>query len=280
MAITSLDNYIASAKQRIGWTKTASITTVALIPFSNFDTAGNPGAGTLAGATVASAIVQDNTMAGYPAIDYTATAGTIYLSKVEYGNTVASRIYLYDIIAKSGAYGYATSTTAITSYPAITGRCPDFSTTTNPYGARNEIWIEVSTAFVTGTAWQVQCTYINQAGATSHSTIISAAQAAAALTKLKLFQLALAAGDTGVQAIQSVIVTNGGTAMTAGAFNVLIARCLYSNMRVPIANGGDIHDMLRTGLPVIYPTSALTFWVRADSTASGLPDAFIEICQG
>lgn len=40
-----------------------------------------------------------------------------------------------------------------------------------------EIWIEVTTAFVTGTAWQVQVTYTNQSGVTGRTSIISSAQA-------------------------------------------------------------------------------------------------------
>lgn len=41
MAIASLDNYLAAAKQPIQMTKTASRTSVALIPFSTFDLAGD-----------------------------------------------------------------------------------------------------------------------------------------------------------------------------------------------------------------------------------------------
>ena len=48
--------------------------------------------------------------------------------------------------------------------------------------------------------------------------------AAAALTLGKMFQLPLQAGDSGVQKIESVVVTNGTTAMTAGNFNVLVLR--------------------------------------------------------
>jgi hypothetical protein len=43
------------------------------------------------------------------------------------------------------------------------------------------------------------------------------------------------------------------------------------------ANDGDIHDMLKTGLPVIYNDSALIIQVQADSTASGVPEVAFEI---
>ena len=276
MAITSIDTYLAGQRQRIGWYKSASITTVANIPFSLFDQAGNPGSGTLAGTTVASAILQDDTVAGYPFIQF--TTGGSYLSKIEFGSPVACRMRLVDVITKGGAYGFTGQTTIVSSYPSITSRCPDFTTTSSPYGTRNEIWVEVVQAFVTGTAWQVQVTYKNQSGVTATS-IVSSAQAAAALTKNRLFQLALQSGDTGVQSILSVIVTNGGTAMTAGTFNVLIVRELWSSGRVRFANDGDIHDMLKTGMPLIYNTAALTVWVQTDSTASSTPELFFEIAN-
>jgi hypothetical protein len=278
MAIATLNDYIVSQKSRVQWTKVTAQTVVAGIPFTNFGGVGSPAAGTWAGTTTASAILQTTALTGYMSFGF--SSGTTYLSKLEFSNTVSSRLRLVDIITKSGPYSYATGTTAITSYPSITARCPDYyASTATVYGTRNEIWIGVTTAFVTGTAWQVQCTYTNQAGATSHTTIISAAQAAAALTLNKLFQLPLQSGDTGVQAIQSVIVTNGGTIMTAGAFNVMIVREIWTSGRIPVAYAGDIHDMLKTGLPIIYNDSALDLWCQADSTSFGLPEIYMELCN-
>jgi hypothetical protein len=276
MSITKLDDYINAAKQRIGITK-VSRTTVQYLPFTTFDLNGNPGAGTIAGATVASAIVQLDSDSGYPAIDF--SSGATYLSKVEFANTVVSRLRVVDVIAKSGAYSYASATTAITSYPDITGRCPDYTSAGAAWGYRNEIWLEVSTAFVTGTAWTCRVTYTNADGATSRTTITTGALAATALTLGKIIPLSLQAGDSGVRSIQSVIVTNPSTAMTAGAFNINIVRQLWTSGRVPVANGCDIHDMLKTGLPIVYNTSALALVVNADSTASGVVDVMIELAN-
>jgi len=276
MAMVSLDNYIAASKQRVGWIKTGTArTTVATIPFTLHEISGNPGAGTLAGASTATAILQTDAIAGYPLIDF--ITGTSYLTKVEFGNSVACRIRLVDTITKSGPYSYAAGTTAISSSPDITTRCPDYAGGSS-YGSRNEIWIQISTAFVTGTAWQVQVTYTNQAGVTAKTSIISVAQAAAALTIGKLFQIGLATGDTGVQKVQSVIVTNGGTAMTAGAFDVLVVRNIWQG-RVRINNDGDTHDLLKTGAPIIYNDSALSFWVQTDSTSSGVPEIMFELAN-
>jgi hypothetical protein len=271
MTIATLDQYIAAVKQRIEHVKTVSRTTVAAVPFSVFDIAGQPGAGTLPGTSTAAGVVPTSSTSGCPAINF--SSGTGYLSKVEFNNSVTCRLALFDMLFKAGAYSYAAGTTSLSGQPSFMGRVPD------GVGNGNEIWIEVSTAFVTGTAWQVQITYTNQAGISGQTSIISPAQAAAGLSLGKLFQIALASGDSGVQAINSVIVTNGGTAMTAGAFNVLVLRPLWTSGRVPIANGGDVHDMLRTGLPIVYNTSAFYIQVCADSTGTGTPELNYEIAS-
>lgn len=276
MAITSLNDYINAAKQRIPIVKTATRTSVAITPFSVFDLAGNPGAGTLAGANTANGVVPTDATAGCPIInDFSPKVG--YLSKVEFYSSVLTRLTVYDMLFKAGAYAFTGQTNTLSSQPAISGRCPDYAGGAS-FGNGNEIWIEVTTAFLTGTAWQVQITYTNSAGTAGRTSIISAAQAAAALTLGKMFQIALQAGDSGVQKIESVIVTNGGTAMTAGNFNVLILRRLW-NGRVTVANAGDTHDLLKTGAPIVYQDSALIVVPTADSTSTGLPDMILEIAS-
>lgn len=274
MAITTLDGLIAAPSQRVSLLKLASRTSVAAIPFSVFDLAGNPGAGVLAGTSTAAGVVPTAATAGCPTINSFGGSNG-YINKVEFGSTVACRLALFDMVFKAGAYAFTAGTTALSAQPSYSGRMLGGTDFTN-----TEIWVEVTTAFVTGTAWQVQVTYTNQAGTTGRTSIISAAQAAAALTQGKMFQLALQSGDTGVQKIESVIATNGGTAMTAGKFNVLVLRRLWSNARVRVANDGDIHDMLKTGLPQIFDTSALVLQVTADSTATGLPEIICEVVTG
>jgi hypothetical protein len=273
MALTSLDGYIAAAKQRVRILKTASRTVVATIPFSVFDLAGNPGAGVLAGTSTTVGVVPTDTTVGCPGIDF--TSGMSYLSKVEYGSSVACRLSLHDMLFKAGAYSYATGTTTLGSQPVISQRCPDYPGSGNVFGARNEIWIEVVTAMTSATSWNVRVTYTNKDGTAGRSSIVSANYAAAALTVGKMFMIGLASGDTGVQKIESVIVSNTGA--TAGSFNVLITSPIWTSGRCMTANYGDIHDMLKTGLPVVYNDSALIMMVQADSTASGVPEVAFEI---
>jgi hypothetical protein len=274
MTISSLDQYIAAASQRVTYCKTAGRTSVLTVPFSMFDLAGNPGAGTLAGTSTANGVVPTDATAGFPSINAFGVGNVGYLAGVQFGNSAAGRFTLFDMLFKAGAYAFTAGTTSLSAQPSYASRVLGGTDFTN-----TEIWIEVSTAFSTGTAWQVQVTYTNQAGTTGRTSIISAAQAAAGLTQGKMFQIALAAGDTGVQKIESVIVTNGGTAMTAGAFNVLVMRRLWSG-RVRVANDGDAHDMLKTGMPQIFEDSALFLQFAADSTSTGIPELQIEVVNG
>lgn len=265
MAITTFDGFIASAKQYLSLAKTASRTAVATGWFSVFDLAGKPGAGTLAGTSTAAGVVPTDATAGCPTIDAFGGGAVGYLAQVDFGSSVACRMKLFDMVFKAGAYGFAAGTTTLAAQPSYVSRMLGGN-----YGD-TQIWIEVSTAFVTGTAWQVQVTYTNQSGVAGRTGIILPATAAAGLTLGRMYQLALQAGDTGVQKIESVIVTNGGTAMTAGAFNVLVLRPLWSG-RCRIANDGDVHDLAKTGMPVLFSDSALVLAISADSTATGIPE--------
>ena len=273
MTIATLNDWIGSDKQVIPISKMALRTTVANVWFSLFDVAGNPGAGTLAGTSTTAGVVPTDATAGCPGINFSSGSG--YLSTVGFGNTVASRLMLADILWKGGAYSYAGGTTPLSSQPSYSSRVPGGTDYTG-----TQIWIEVSTAFATGNNWKVEVTYTDQAGTSGHTTGAqpATALAAAGLTLGKMLQLPLAAGDSGVSKIESVVVTNGSTAMTAGAFNVLVLRPLW-NGRVPAANGGDCHGIDRTGLPLVFNDSALALMVAADSTSSGLPDLVLDIAS-
>lgn len=267
--IQTLDQYIAATKYRLTWMKTGTRTLVAAMPYTVFDLAGSPGAGTLAIGNTANGLVPTSAVAGYPVIP--SFGGLIgYLSKVEFGSSVPCCFDLYDRLFAAGAYAYTGQTNSLSAQPSYSGRI----VSSNYSGL--QVWIEVTTAFVTGTAWTVHITYTNQSGTTGKVSPDIATMAAAALPIGRMYQLPLAAGDSGIQKIESVVVTNGGTAMTAGNFNVMVLRPLWFG-RVICANGGDVHDLLRTGLPQIFDTSALYVLLYADSTAVGLPDISMQL---
>jgi hypothetical protein len=278
MAITTLDGWLASNRQRIRITKTTGRTSVALMNFHMFELAGNPGAGTNAGTNTANGgTLETDATAGYPDVSF--STGTGYLSKVEFSNTIAGRLLLFDRIVKMGAINYNNAViTVTTGWPTITGRCPDYPGSGNVFGARNELWFEALSTFTSATAFTVSVGYTNQAG-TSGRTATMPTQTAANLTLGKMIQLSLQAGDTGIQQINSVTTTTGSAA--AGTYNLNIMRSLWTQGRVRVANDGDIHDMLKTGMPVVYADSAIMFLVNTDSgTSSGLPEVAFNIDNG
>lgn len=261
MSISTLNDYIASSKQVIPLTKTTSRTTTALTPFSVFDVAGQPGAGTLAGTSTTQGVVPTDATTGYPLINAFGASAIGYVSRVQYSSSVAGRISLYDRLFVSGAHNFNAADT-LASQPSFASRLP------NSDYAGTQIWMEAVTTF-TGNP-TVTVTYTNQAGVAGRST--GAIALGLAPTVGRMTQLPLQAGDTGVQKIESVTCT----VATVGTFNINVLRPLIE-CRSSITGDGDVFDMLKTGLPQIFDTSALFMTVTPDSTATGVPNVLLEI---
>lgn len=265
MAITTLDGYIAATKQKIAWNKTTTRTTVANGWFSLFDIAGQPGAGTLAGSSTTVGVVPTDGTAGYPRVNAFSGANKGYLGKIEFANTVACRIQLFDRLFHAGAYAF-NANTALSTQPSFSSRIPGGTDYTGL-----ELWVEQVTAATGNQA--VNVTYMDESGNTGATT--GATGIGAAPTVGRCWQLPLAAGDSGVQKIENV----AGSVASAGTFNVMVLRPLWSG-RVVAANWGDVHDMLRTGLNEVFADSAFYAMVCADSTSSGLPECSFQIVNG
>lgn len=261
MAISTLDGYIGASKQVLRWNKTATRTTVASIPFSLFDLAGTPGAGTLTAGNTGNGTLPTDSIAGYPVIE--PITGTGYLSRLFLANTVSCRIAVYDTLFAAGAYTFNADTT-LTGAPSYSARVPggDYKGT--------ELWIEAVTAF-TGNQ-TVQINYLDEGGAAGDTGAIATAVAP---TIGRMLRLPLASGDNGVSGISRV----RSSVSTVGTFNVLVMRKLYE-ARIVVANGTVERNWLDLGGPIVYDTSALRIVIYADSTSSGLPTCDMEIAQG
>jgi len=265
MAITTLDGLIASSKERVRWTRTATRTTVANGWFSLFNIAGHPGAGTLAIGNTANGLVPTDATAGYPLVAAFGGGALGYLGRATFANTVASRIVLFDRLFTAGAYAFNTNT-ALASQPSYAGRVPN----TDYSGL--EIWCEQVTAATGNLA--VNVTYTNQSGTGSRTT--GAVGIGAAPTVGRCWQLPLQSGDSGVQRIDNVT----GSVATNGTFNVMVLRRLCEG-RVIVANSIDRQSVIDTGALVqMYDNSALYVMVAADSTSSGLPDVDFQVVNG
>lgn len=264
MAITTVDGLVSSLKQTVAFNKTASRTTVASTPFSVFDLAGTPGAGSLSVGNTANGIVPTDLTTGAPTIDAFSGSNIGYISKVDFSNTVASRLIVYDRLFSAGTYAF-NANTALTAQPSYASRLPN----TNYKGL--ELWLEAVTAF-TGNL-SIAVTYTNQDGLTARTTGTIATGTAP--TVGRMIRLNLQSGDTGIQKIESVVAT----VSTVGTFNIHVMRKLWSG-RVKFANDGDVHEFTKTNLPQVYSDCSLFYVVNADSTSTGLPTIDIDIVNG
>lgn len=244
-----------SVNQRQILKKTATRTTIASTWFSLFDIAGNPGAGTLNAGNTANGIVPVAGGSGYPSLAGF-NGGTGYLIGADIGSTVAGRIRLYDRVFACGAYAFNANTT-LASQPSFAARVP------GTYVGL-EIWVEEVTAATGNLA--VNVGYLDQDG---NAGSTGAVGIGAAPTLGRCWQLPLAAGDSGVQRINSV----AGTVASAGTFNVMVLRPLATG-RVRVTNDGSYINGTKRR---IFQDSALYMLVCPDSTSSGLPDVEFDV---
>jgi hypothetical protein len=262
MAIATLDQYIAAIKQCCPWTKTASAATLAAIFYTVFDQAGLPGAGVLNIGNTANGVVPTDAVAGYPVINaFSGDKG--YFTSLEFSNSVACRIMLFDRVFAAGAYAFNADIT-LASQPSYSSRVPNGT----DYNGL-ELWIEAVTAFTGIPA--IQINYLDQDGEAGDTGSIAQP---VALTIRRAQMMPLATGDYGVQRIDRVRCITA----TAGTFNVMVLRPLIT-VRVPLAGFGDVYDLLRTGMVQVFADSALYVLIAADSTSSGIPFLNIEIAN-
>jgi hypothetical protein len=269
MAITTRDGLIAAcaSAQRLRILKSASRTSVANIPFTVIDLAGDPGAGTLAGTSTTAGVVPTDATVGFPILNAFGGSNQGYITRVEASSAVSGRLAIYDVLFKAGAYAFGANT-ALTAQPSYADRLlfdgvTDYKVT--------EIWYEAVTAFTGSPTFTI--TYTNQDGTGSRST--GGLATGTALTVGRMGKFPFQAGDTGVQKIDNV----QGTVATAGTFNILVMRKLWEG-RIRLANDQIIHGPDLTGLIKVFADSAINLVVTADSTATSTPEVVIDIANG
>lgn len=270
MAITTADGWFAAAKQKVQVVKTASFATIAGQPFSTFDVAGNPGAGSLTIGNTANGLVPTDATAGTPIINAFGGAATGYLAAGRFRNSVTGGAVLYDRLFHAGSISMlALATTTLSAQPVFTSRLPggtDFSNL--------EILLEINQA-VSATATTVSVNYTNEAAVAGRTT--GATASLSGFTTRRVVAMPLQAGDKGPSKIESVTV--GGVVATTGTVNVIIARRL-AEFDIRVANAVDAQAWDLIGGPVIFTDSALWLVVQPDSTASGIPSLGLDIING
>lgn len=227
--------------------------------YSQFNTASNNATGVLAGTSTTQGVVPDDTTPGCPPIEsFNGQTGYLAAVEIDFGLNPGGRFRVSDLLFKSGAHNF-NATDTLASQPSYAARLPGTDYT------QTEIWIEVVTAF-TGTP-TFTITYTNEVGTAGQSTTFTMIGTGVALQMLRA---PLAAGDRGVQKIESVTCT----VATVGTFNVLVLRNLMQNMKV----GGEIHGQWLasfapdlSGMPIVFETSALYYQFQPDAVGTITP---------
>ena len=212
------------------------------------------------GAVPTSAAIPDRTTTG--ALPFTAPGGSRdkHLIGAHIAPLTAGVYLLYDRLFHIGGLS-ATLTTAQT----VQGSTPTPALTRNTGGAGNIAWYEIySILGTTGTT--LTMTYTDQDGNTgSTSTINIGATGFREVTRAQ--RIPLAAGDSGLRAIQQVQLT--ASTGTAGNFGITIAQPLAW---IPVGAAGTAgwrdYTTGLPGIPVIHPDACLSLmFIPAAGTA-------------
>ena len=119
----------------------------------------------------------------------------------------------------------------------------------------------------------VNVTYNDQGGASGSTGAVGIG---AAPTVGRCWQLPLASGDTGLQAITNVT----GSVASAGTFNVMVLRPL-ARVYIPVASQVLVYNFTDLGLPELFNDSAIyALYMAPAGTSSGTPWANIQLVNG
>lgn len=216
-----------------------------------------------AGAVPTSAAIPDRTTQG--AIPFTPPGGTRekWLIGASVAPLAAGVYLLYDRLFHIGGLS-ATSTADQT----VQGSTPSPALTRNTGGVGNMAFTEVYAQLGT-TATTLTMTYTDQDGNTGQTSTINIG-AASFREVTRMQRIPLAAGDTGVQAIEKVKLT--ATTAAAGNFGITIAQPLAW---IPVGAGGTMgwrdYTTGLPGIPAIDPDACLAMmYIAATVTATEL----------
>lgn len=222
MALVSLADYQAAARYWIRYFKAGGTNTQMGIGSLNLDLSaisGSPGAiATVSNTT--SGVVPVGSDSGYPSLP--AFSGTRYLTGVRFASSeVPARLMLYDRLWHAGKFVIGSSPYSLSSQPSISARVPGGN-----YSGL-QLW-GIGGGNNAGTT--VTVTYTDQDGNAGASTPAHPIPYFVAGTPTQIYstwQIPLASGDSGLQKVESVTLTNG--AATAEC-NLMIVRPLWSGV--------------------------------------------------
>lgn len=258
MTISSIADYRAAALQQTLYSKSA-VSWGGQYWYGNLRIGGSPGdAGAPANNTAGT--VPTGGATGFPTI--ADTGGDMYVTAVEASLLSSNSLFigyryiLADLLWYAGAYA-PSANVSLSSQPSFIARIPngDYKGT--------QLWSIGSGGSPTG-GTTLTVTYTNHAGATGKSTPATNINAAASNVGLQAQQFALADGDLGIQKVESVV----GNGVGSYSANLVVVRPLVYG-RVQWGKPPRRVWLDGTGMPLVYPTSALMTFVWCEGSNNG-----------
>jgi hypothetical protein len=268
MPIASTNQLLAAmtSARRVRMLKQAAFATSPYWAHSLLDVAGAPGPASSLSPGNVNGVVPVAGDPGYPRL-FSFGGQEGYIARAEAFWSVTGRLMVFDRLWVGGAYTF--NANQAVAMPSIAARVPDWR--------QVELWAETVTT-ITGTL-VLNVGYTNQALASVTTGLQNMQQANGG--PRRCVRIGLAAGDTEVRAVNSVVASS----MTAGTFNLMLLRRLFT-MRFDGFFGGSgsyttrVLDALQLPLTRIYETSALYFMFVPDSSSSGYGDVDLDIVTG
>jgi hypothetical protein len=266
MSILSITDYVSAAKQTIHMNKALPAIAGGAWGSGWIDVSGGSDpatAGIVVLTSTASGTVPTNSTAGAPSI--VNFSGVGYISRVEYNflSQGAGTCMLVDRLFECGTFAFASGLTTLASQPSYSGRIPG--------GDYTGTMLAVEQSGAGSGPTSVTITYTNQSGVTGQSTGVYTLKSNGGQNSGCCVQFVpLAAGDSGIQKVESVTVTGG----SSGNVNVLVLRPLArfgTNNYFSINEGKSyVKPLELCGMRIIYPTSCLQVLGWASSSTIDL----------
>jgi hypothetical protein len=267
--ITTLAEYQTSIRQKILYTKSGTSWGSGAAFYSNVQISGSPAAAAAPGNS-ANGIVPVSPATGYPTIN--SAGARLFITGVEAsllssGSTFAGyRYILADLLFYAGGYTLASNVT-LASQPSFASRMPG-----GAY-AGTQIWVEQVPGSGSSSPANYTIGYTNQGGTAGRSTGAVSVYTGSNVG-LSAVQIPLQSGDGGVQKIESVVGSGGGSLSA----NVMVVRPLvYGRVDWP-RRGGVQRKWFDKITPVeIFGNSALVSIVQCEGSGSTLTTAPLEL---
>lgn len=266
--ITTLDGVVGGARPPVIFAKNVSNATVAGRPVSLFQFAGSPGPGSPNTGLTGANFVSSSTIPNGVLYHTDPTSGEAsYLSRFVAEATQAGTLLLCDRLWDCGPVTNSTSVQTI-SQPTLPARDSNGATA----GLGVQLGIEVVAA-TSSTAAVCSVSYTNQAGSSGSTAAFIDLPTAAANAQGNFYRIGLAAGDQGVQSVQSIQFTTDWTSGTIAlvAYRVL-ATLELANPLIPNAV-----DALTGGFPQLFNgVCPFLIFLPNTTTATNVSGQYVE----